>query len=61
MKELETADNEYLRNFPEEESLFNYLGSFTAERIVEIYNESKGRKIIFTELKGYDHYKYSFE
>jgi hypothetical protein len=61
MIELIDINEKYLKSFPGAETLFNFTTSFSIEALINIYNESKGREIIFTKLKGLDHYKYSFK
>jgi len=62
MIELKKIDEKYLTEHPDAESLFTYLGLYAPKDLIGIYNEAKGRKIVFTyDSENIDDLKYTFE
>lgn len=61
MDELLKIAEKYSEKYPNAEPLMNGFHAFGVDGLLKIYNESKGREIVFTILEGEDNMIYSFK
>ena len=61
MFELLKIDSEYLSKHPGAQSLFDFVAVYSFDELIKIYNEAKGRKIVFELIPGVDNYSYRYE
>jgi hypothetical protein len=54
-------DLDYLKKYPKATPLIDVSHAFGYEKLFEIYNESKGREIVFSNGKGDDQITYYFK
>jgi len=60
-RSIEQIDFEYLKKYPKAESLLSGFETYGEKRLIEIFDESKGREIVFKNGKGLDNMTYYFK
>ena len=60
-RDIEDINKEYLKKYPKAESLLSGYATFGEKKLIEIFDESKGREIVFKVEKGLDNMSYYFK
>lgn len=60
-RDIEDINREYLKKYPKAKPLLSAFETYGKKKLIEIFDESKGREIVFKNGKGLDNMTYYFK